>query len=528
MYARTTLSWLFSCGLLFAGLDACSGGGGGGSTPVPVGSITPGGHGGGSSSDPSPTPGATTGQISYNLSQACVDHKLLANSGLPKSAAAPHGEGEFDLDGLDRSFWGGVKTRTTLVAGQSSPVSWGPGFYQSWGRFQYDTYFGDSSDGSGYDPFSVTVDPTSGVQALSIEAMLMPPSMKDNPHYASGYTATKLTANIVSPPVGGSVTLPVANPNGGTQMGWLTGIGRGPNPPAGGSPEDDPQRVVFIGTVTAGGCTVNESTGACTGGSSNVTISNVTYDEGGPGVTIPSGTDVQDWDFPAYYSGALDTNIDQEYGFFVARIRLPQPAPALSPAWWMLETGGTGTNGGQLLRSEWDIEEMFANDYGYADLNAGNILWNSGNPGWYSYGCGLSCSSTNNQFASGATGAYPWPSTETTNYNAGYHDYGVLISPPTSGTPPFPTNYSGSYGVYVENNNPYGGTTYYLDGNPIAGHVGAPDLTQGSPDKELMAMFQVAASGTFLDGNGQGPSDPFPEYYWLQWMRVYVPTSGSC
>ncbi|MGH7727487.1 MAG: hypothetical protein ACREM2_01675 [Vulcanimicrobiaceae bacterium] len=520
-------AWLVACSLMFFALNSCSGGGGASRT-ASAGTLDVRRTDGSSPSGPATTragsaAGVGAGQIRYNLTQACIDHRTYTNSGLPKTGAAPHGEGEFDLDGLDRSYWGGIRTRQDPVP--NSGNSWGPGFEASFGRYQYDTYFGDSSDGSGNDPFYVGRDTAvaGSPKGVRIEAIPMPSSMKDNPTFGGGYTASNTTATTISPAAGGTFAIPVARPDA-VQQGWKVGIGR----PAktGGSPKDDPQGVVFLGTVTAGGCMVSSSTGACTGGTKTLVISGVHYFEGGPGVTIPSGTDVQAWDFPNYYSGVLDTDITQEYGFFVARLRLPQPKPALSPAWWILESGGVGENPpksgpGHLTRSEWDIEEMFANDYGY-NLNAGNILWNSSSSGpWHSYGCGLNCS---NPPTAKATGVYPWPSTETANFNQAYHDYGLLVSP---GGPSFPSVASRG-GVFTENGNPYRGTTFYLDGNPIPGHVGGPDLTQGSGDKELMAMFQVAAPGTFLDGKGQGLSDPFPEYDWVQWIRAYVPTGGAC
>jgi hypothetical protein len=243
----------------------------------------------------------------------------------------------------------------------------------------------------------------------------------------------------------------------------------------------------------------------------------VQYFEGGQGTTIPAKADFQDWTFPGYYSGVLDTNINKRFGFFVARLRLPPPLPGLSPAWWMLETGGVGKNNGQLMRSEWDVEEQFAADYGY-DLNAGNILWNTG----YAYGCGTNCPVQNNSTGPGATGVYPWPSTSPGNYNSGYHDYGVLISP---GGPDFPADFSDP-GVYVDYRWPLVGTTFFIDGYPIAGHVGEPDLTQGSPDKELMLMFQVG--GGWLDPNKQIGHNPWPQNMWVQWLRVYQPTGTRC
>jgi hypothetical protein len=171
-----------------------------------------------------------------------------------------------------------------------------------------------------------------------------------------------------------------------------------------------------------------------------------------------------------------------------------------------------------------DIQEQFANDYSY-DLNAGNILWNSDTNGpWYSYGCGLNCGAASGTTAPGSTGVYPWPSSG--NFNSGYHDYGVLVEP---GGPSKPTNYtSGQGGNFVENNSPWSGTTFFLDGNPIAGHVGQPDLTQGSPDKEIMLMFQIASPGTFLDAKSQAASDPWPQYMYVQWLRVFKPSTGSC
>jgi len=112
-------------------------------------------------------------------------------------------------------------------------------------------------------------------------------------------------------------------------------------------------------------------------------ISNIHITSGAPGAMVTPGVNdeggFRSYYFPDYYSGSLDTNINQQYGFFVAQVRLPKPLPGVSPAFLALETGGVGKNGGQLLRSEWDIQEMFANSYGYL-LNAGNILWNSGRP----------------------------------------------------------------------------------------------------------------------------------------------------
>ena len=410
--------------------------------------------------------GAAQG-ITYSASTACINHFSYTNSGISGN------NGEFDMLGFKRSFWSATQTRTL-----SPQVSW-PGLQTSWGRFQFDTYFGDKSDGSGNDPFNVSVDPNSGVRALSILAEPMPSNMKGNPAYGGGWTATHLLTSIVSPPIGGSVTIRVATTNV-THQGWKSGIGR-PKKTA-GSGEDDPQGVVFIGTVTAGGCTVNPSNGRCTGGSNQVTLSNVQYYKGSSGVTIPSGADFQDWSFPDYYSGTLDLNLPIEYGFFVARLRLPEYAPALSPAFWTLQTGGVPSNSNGLERNEDDIMEMFGNTSGNA-LNAGQIHWNT----------------SPSQFWPTPTGVYSWPFSG--DPSTAYHDYGMLLA--------------------------NGSTTFYLDGTPISSHAGGPDWTNGMADKELMLMFQVAGLG-WLDRNSQGLRNSWPQYLWSQWIRVYEPTRSSC
>ena len=73
-----------------------------------------------------------------------------------------------------------------------------------------------------------------------------------------------------------------------------------------------------------------------------------------------------------------------------------------------------------------------------------------------------------------------------------------------------------------------GSTTFYLDGVPIAGHANDPDWTQGSTDKEVMPMFQVAAPKTWLDPSSLGVTDPWPQYYWTQWIRIFQPTATAC
>jgi hypothetical protein len=444
--------------------------------------------------------------VAYDAVKACINHAVFANDVLPRGA------GEFASAGLDRSYWGGIKHRTEAPA-----ATWGPGYYESWGRHQYDTFMGDPSDGTGLpSPFSVVKDTGApgAPRALRISAMPIPSpqasalTIMQNDQYVVAHA----TSPFVIPEDGASLTVNVDHPSG-AQNDWHVGIGYR------GAP------VTFIGTLTSGGATPS---GNGTGGRNPWTISDIHLYSGMPFFTLTPGVNdeggFRSYAFPQYYAGTLDTDIDQQYGFFVARMRLPEPLPGLSPAFWMLETGGVGNNNGKLLRSEYDIEEQFGALYGY-DLNAGNILWNSNDPGpWYSYGCGERCGDASGTTAHGSTGVYPWPSGG--NYNNGYHDYGVLIEP---GGPPPPSVFTGvAGGNYVENNSPWSGTTFFLDGSPIAGHTGEPDLTQGSPDKEIMLSFQVAAPFTFTDPNAMAASNPWPQYLYVQWLRVFRRSHGSC
>jgi hypothetical protein len=463
-------------------------------TPVPVPTVTP-------DPTPSPTVAPTTkpvatpaptavptpmasGAVSYTTTAACINHVAYANNGIPGN------NGEFDSVPFSQSYWGATQTRTL-----SPQASW-PGEEASWGRFQYDTYFGSPTDGSGLTPFAQRVDPNSGVQALSILAEPMPASLANNPTYGDGYTATSTAGSIVSPPVGGSITIPVSQANQ-THEGWISGIGRVPN--SDGGDRDDPQGVVFLGTVTAGGCTVNGMTGACTGGANTVTLSNVKYYEGGPGVSIPAGSDFQDWTFTDYYSGALDLNLNIQYGFFVARVRLPEYMPAISPTFWLMQTGGEPTSSLGIERNEDNVFEQFGNDIGNS-LSASAIQVENPNPS-----ASEVCTSPQEACFPSPTGVYSWPYS-TGDPSTAYHDYGVLLAP--------------------------GNTTFYLDGVPITSsenHANGPDWTNGQADKELMLMFQVGAPGSWLDTGSQGlTQNKWPQYMWAQWMRVYRPTATSC
>jgi hypothetical protein len=205
-----------------------------------------------------------------------------------------------------------------------------------------------------------------------------------------------------------------------------------------------------------------------------------------------------------WYSGVLDTPVDLRYGFFVARVRVPPPLPGISPAFWLLTNNGTPQGPHGPLNGEWDIQEMFGNDFGNG-MNSGNILWNSGASKAQNWG-----------------GTYAWPSWEATTASRDYHDYGVLISP---GGAPISADDDGPGGPGYVDGTPGTGSTDYLDGVALPGHKGGADLTSGVSWKELMAMFQVGPIGGWL---GTPLSVNFPAYYWIQWIRVYKPTGGSC
>jgi hypothetical protein len=406
----------------------------------------------------------TTGSMSYNASTACIAHVQYTNNVLPV------GEGEFSTNGLDRTYWGGPHTRTVPVAPATSGTQSWTGFQTSWGRHQYDTYFGDSSDGLGYDPFTITTDTAApgSPTALRIMAMPMPAAIASNWTVVNQWLVGKPLAPFVVPAEGGSVTIPVDTPNG-AQNNWTVGVG------VKGSP------IAFVGTLSSGGAI----DGVGTGGSSPWTITNVhIMTAGSAGQTVTPGSNdtggLRAYNFPDYYSGTLDTNVNQQYGFFVSRIRLPNYLPALSPAFWTLATGGVPLINGALNRDELDIEEMFGAAEGNA-LNANQILWQQNT-------------------APEGKGVYPFANGTP---QSDYHDYGVLITP--------------------------SGTSFYLDGNPISGDTGLPDGTQGSPDKEVMLMFQVGQPGTWLDPNSTAlTGNSWPQYVWSQWIRIYKPTTNSC
>ena len=328
-----------------------------------------------SAGDPSGGPA-----LSYDARFACIDGKRFTNTVIPDN------EGEFASHGFDRMWWG--RPRGNAIGGNRYS-----GFQTSWGRRQYDTYFGDQRDGlpGGRDPFRYLRDEDAPgtPMGVRIAAIPMPPELASDPR------------------VGGA----------------------------------------------------------------------------------------------KWYSGVLDTPIHQQYGFFVARLRMPEPKRGMSPAWWLLTNDGVPDGPHGKLAGEWDVQEMFGEELA-GGMNAGTILWNSGETKNQNWG-----------------GTYDWPAEAGSSATHDYHDYGALIMP---GGAPLSKEYFGKGGPGYVDGKPGTGVTNYLDGRVLRGHSGGADVTWGVAWKELMVMFQL---GGWL--GAPNPAD-FPAYFWVQWIRVYEPTSAAC
>ena len=339
-----------------------------------------------------PTPGPTGTPVAYDANTACIFGKLYTNNVLPS------GEGEFASNGLDRTWWSRYRGDGTATAQLGN---WVRGLATStWGRTQYNTYFGDAADGvstAADDPFYVGPDTAApgSPKALRIIAKPMPAHLAGNPAV-----------------------------------------------------------------------------------------------HGEP-----------------YYAGMLFTPVDLTYGFIVARVRTPAPAPGLSPAFWVLQGQGVQAGPHGNLSDEWDIQEMFGNTSGDG-MNQGELIWNSSSAGSPAQNWG------------GSYGQLPGGGKASSDY----HDYGVLMNP---GGAPISTNYYGTGGPGLTYGDPSTGGTFFFDGRPVYGHTGGADIntTATRPGyKEIMAMFQVSTGGWL----GSPSASEFPSAYWLQWIRVYRPTGGGC
>ena len=338
-----------------------------------------------------PTPGPLGTPVAYNSSTACVYGKLYNNDVLPA------GEGEFGTHGLDRAWWGryrGDGTQTAQLGNWVSGVA-----TSTWGRTQYNTYFGDSGDGVS--------------------------TAQDDPFYV------------------------------------------GPDTGAPGSPQSLRIRAQPMPSHLVGNPAVH----------------------GQP-----------------YYAGALMTPVFLPYGFIVARVRTPQPAPGLSPAFWILQGQAVKAGPHGNLSDEWDVQEMFGTDVGDG-MNQGELIWNSSSSGPV-------------QNWGGSYSSLPGGGKASSDY----HDYGILMNP---GGAPISTNYYGSGGPGMTYGDPKTGGTFFLDRQPVYGHTGGADLnlTATTPGyKEIMAMFQVSTGGWL----GSPSASNFPADYWLQYIRVYRPTGATC
>ena len=76
--------------------------------------------------------------LAYGPQSACINRNRFTNNVLPANS------GEFGTHGLDTAYWGAPHSRT------EPPTATWPGYQTSWGAFQYNTYFGNPNDGSGY------------------------------------------------------------------------------------------------------------------------------------------------------------------------------------------------------------------------------------------------------------------------------------------------------------------------------------------------------------------------------------------
>jgi hypothetical protein len=296
------------------------------------------------------------GALHYDAHVMCVNDVQYANDVLPQNA------GEFTSHGFDRKFWGRMKARTI---GENAG-NWGPGFETSWGRHQYDTYFADSSIKLGLDPFAVLPDKAvhGSPRSLRISAGPLPSNISHSLETLSNdqWQVTSATNPFRIPAEGGSIAIDVANPNS-AQDGWTVGVGH-----VGAA-------ITFVGTLIRGGA---KPSGNGTGGSNPWTISGIHIYSGAPGMLVEPKDDggLRAYHFVDYWSGVLDTNVNQQCGFFVARLRLPPYLPGFSPAFWTLETGGVARDRDHnLIRNELDIMEMFGDTSGNA-LNTNEIAWN--------------------------------------------------------------------------------------------------------------------------------------------------------
>jgi hypothetical protein len=403
-----------------------------------------------------------SGAITYDVKSACIYGRKYLGNVLPAKV------GEFETDGLNTTYWGGDHVKTTPPG-----LKWA-GYKPDYGLFQpdSDTIWGQPSDGYGTFPLTIANDSAVSPSRRGLRISVQP--LAEYPHYNPEmfqdhlYAISATAAGAVLPTDGGSLTLRVstARPPGvsiGDRIG--TGYYRFHKGPA------------WNGKLSSGL------------GSNTWTLTDVhTYYASSPGAEIPQGTSLfKYYDGVDYYAGALVTNIDLQYGFFVARLRLPPYLPGLWPAFWMqADFGEPAAPNGQREDFELDVMEMLG------------IYGNTMNQQSHQYSTGHN--GANKDWPS--SGLFTW--TASKSPQAAYHDYGVLLVP--------------------------GSETYFVDGKPVnESHKDGPDWTQGAADKMVMLMFQIGKPGSYLDPRGAAYSgNPWPQYLWAQWIRIYAATNNKC
>jgi hypothetical protein len=405
--------------------------------------------------------------LQYNATSACIHGKVYQNNVLPTNA------GEFGTAGLNTSYWGGTHTKPF-------PSSW-TGYQMSYGaRHWFDTYFTEQADGLGLpEPRAIVTDTAAPgqPQALRLMAAPLPSHQKYAPGVVitptGGWNVAHLTSGITLPAQGGTMTLHVDTPSpGGVSNGSRIGDG-------------DTGYALWSATLSSGY------------GTSTWTMTDVqSYSPAGPGSTYNAGYTVNvipNTAFVDYYAGIMDTNVQQQYFFMVARMRMPQwpLLPALWPVLWTQTDYGAPNQGLGTEQQELDIGEFMAGNpnqihqaAGVYNLPVGQIQTPFDGNGYWTYG--------------------EQEMKPTTNPATDYHDYGVLVSP--------------------------GSTTFYFDGVPTgAKWTNGPDGTQGSADNEIMLSFQMGFPGSWMDPTSTAiATNPWPQYFYTQWLRVYAPTATSC
>jgi beta-glucanase (GH16 family) len=185
-----------------------------------------------------------------------------------------------------------------------------------------------------------------------------------------------------------------------------------------------------------------------------------------------------------------------KYGYIEARIKLPKGQGNWS-AFWMMGTSGTSSSG-----------EMYTSSYNPADSYYSTMLNN-----WASCGeidimehAGASTNGIANCFWDTRTGVYPW----TSGYNA---------SSPNEAVPYGDVSQYHLYALKWDANS----MIWYVDG--VQTHT--VDITPATLEefrKPFYLILNLAIGGTL---GGDVDAGAFPMYMYVDYVRVYQPSSGS-